>query len=222
MRDVSQVSSVKTSAPARSADRGCGQVCGTAVRTPGRRRDPRRAPIRKHQERVVSSNTGTAGTPRVTDQPAWTALAQHHREVSGLHLRELFARIPAAANGSRSRPPASISTTRRTESPTRRWRCSSGSPRSCGLRERIDAMFRGEHDQRHGEARRPARGAARAARRDRSSVDGQNVVPDVHAVLDRMAEFCGSRACRAVERPHRASRSATSSTSASAAPTSDR
>ena len=58
-----------------------------------------------------------------------------------------------------------------------------------GLRARIDAMFRGREDQRHREPRGAARGAC-ARRKGRSIVvDGENVVPEVHAVLDRMADF---------------------------------
>ena len=53
-------------------------------------------------------------------------------------------------------------------------------------------------------------------------VDGENVVPQVHAVLDKMADFLRARPQRRVEGPHRQARFATSSTSASAAPTSGR
>ena len=63
--------------------------------------------------------------------------------------------------------------------------CWSTLAEECGLRERIDAMFRGREDQRHGEIARcctwPC--ARRAAKRH--LVDGKNVVPEVHAVLDR-------------------------------------
>ena len=50
-------------------------------------------------------------------------------------------------------------------------------------------------------------------------VDGEDVVPEVHAVLDRMADFADRVRSGAVDGPHRQARSATSSTSASAAPT---
>ena len=53
-------------------------------------------------------------------------------------------------------------------------------------------------------------------------VDGKNVVPEVHAVLDKMAEFVRPRPERRVDRATPASASATSSTSASAARTSGR
>src|SRR5439155_2226608 len=58
----------------------------------------------------------------------------------------------------------------------------------CGLRERIDGMFRGERiNITEG---RPVLHVALRAPRDASIVvDGRNIVPEVHAVLDRMADF---------------------------------
>lgn len=60
--------------------------------------------------------------------------------------------------------------------------------KECGLRERIDAMFRGERINRT-ENRAVLHIALRAPRGASISVDGKNVVPEVHAVLDRMTEF---------------------------------
>src|SRR4029453_13813051 len=57
-----------------------------------------------------------------------------------------------------------------------------------GLRERIDAMFRGEKINIT-EKRTVLHVALRAARGASIIVDGRNVVPDVHAVLDKMADF---------------------------------
>src|SRR6202012_3569104 len=57
-----------------------------------------------------------------------------------------------------------------------------------GLRERIDAMFSGEKIN-VSEGRAVLHVALRAARDASISVDGKNVVPEVHAVLDRMADF---------------------------------
>ena len=70
-----------------------------------------------------------------------------------------------------------------------------------GLRERIDAMFRGEKINVT-EKRAVLHVALRAPRGASIIVDGQNVVPDVHAVLDKMADFCRTRSQRRVERPH--------------------
>src|SRR6201998_1577026 len=57
-----------------------------------------------------------------------------------------------------------------------------------GLRERIDAMFRGDKINIT-ENRAVLHGALRAPRGTSIVVDGQNVVPEVHAVLDKMADF---------------------------------
>jgi glucose-6-phosphate isomerase len=58
----------------------------------------------------------------------------------------------------------------------------------CGLRDRIEAMFRGEHINVT-EDRAVLHVALRAPEGERIEVDGHDVVPDVHAVLDRMAAF---------------------------------
>ena len=71
-----------------------------------------------------------------------------------------------------------------------------------GLRERIDAMFRGDKIN-VSENRAVLHVALRAPRGASILVDGQNVVPEVHAVLDKMADFCRSRAQRRLEGPHR-------------------
>ena len=90
-----------------------------------------------------------------------------------------------------------------------------------GLRAKIDAMFRGDKINVT-ENRAVLHVALRAPRTRRIVVDGKNVVPDVHAVLDKMAEFCQARPQWRVERLYRQAASETSSTSASAAPTSAR
>jgi polyphosphate glucokinase len=79
---------------------------------------------------------------------------------------------------------------------------------------------RGRQDQHHRKSRGAARRAARAAR-GKIVVDGRNVVPEVHAVLDKMADSPSASAA-ASGRATPASAFATSSTSASAAPTSGR
>ena len=82
-------------------------------------------------------------------------------------------------------------------------------------------MFRGEHINVTED--RAVLHVALRMPRDRSLiVDGEDVVKQVHEVLDRMGAFAERVRSRRVERPHRASRSATWSTSASAAPTSAR
>ena len=129
-----------------------------------------------------------AGIGRVADRPAWKALDAHHRDVSTVHLRELFARDPG--RGERLTAEAAgiyldYSKNRITDETLRllvRLAVESG------LRARIDAMFGGEKIN-VSENRAVLHVALRAPRGASILVDGDNVVPGVHAVLDRMADF---------------------------------
>ena len=129
--------------------------------------------------------------------------------------------IPDARHASRSRPPASSSTTPRTASPTKRCSLLLQLAEESGLRERIDAMFRGEKINIT-ENRAVLHVALRAPKAKRILVDGDDVVPRVHDVLDKMAAFCQPRSAAASGKATPASAFATSSTSASAAPISAR
>jgi glucose-6-phosphate isomerase len=130
----------------------------------------------------------TGGTRRATDHPAWRALEEHHRQIGAVHLRELFARDPK--RGERLTAEAAgvfldYSKNRITdETVALLVRLAEDS----GLRARIDAMFRGEKIN-VSEKRAVLHVALRAPRGTSILVDGKNVVPDVHAVLDRMADF---------------------------------
>jgi glucose-6-phosphate isomerase len=130
-------------------------------------------------------------TGRFTDWPEWQALRQHHARASGLHLRDLFQRDPE--RGRRMTCEAAgvlldYSKNRLTdETLTLLLKLADAS----GLRERIDAMFAGERINVTEE--RPVLHVALRAPRDSSIlVDGKDVVPEVHAVLDRMARFSES------------------------------
>ncbi|HXX49019.1 MAG TPA: glucose-6-phosphate isomerase [Myxococcota bacterium] len=119
---------------------------------------------------------------------AWQALEVHFAKVRELHLRELFAADPQ--RGERLALEASglyldYSKNRITDETLALL---VELARASGLRERIDAMFRGEKINRT-ENRAVLHVALRAPRGASISVDGRNVVPDVHAVLDRMGEF---------------------------------
>ena len=126
--------------------------------------------------------------PRPDQLAAWKDLAQHRQEVEPLQLRELFARDPergerlcAEACGFR----LDVSKNRITgETLALLLRLAE----EAGLRERIDAMFAGARINTT-EDRAVLHVALRAPRDAQIEVDGRNVVPDVHAVLDRMAGF---------------------------------
>jgi glucose-6-phosphate isomerase len=123
-----------------------------------------------------------------TDRPAWAALLAHHEAVSGVHLRELFAADPQ--RGERLTVEAvglylDFSKHRITdETVALLVRLAEES----GLRSRIDAMFRGDHINLT-ERRAALHVALRTPRGASLVVDGVDVVPEVHEVLDRMAVF---------------------------------
>jgi glucose-6-phosphate isomerase len=131
--------------------------------------------------------TGHAGAS-VAERPAWKALEAHHRQVKDLHLRDLFAtdagraaRLTREAVGLC----ADFSKHRITDETLRLLLALAD---ECGLRARIDAMFRGEKINVT-EGRAVLHVALRAPRGERIVVDGEDVVPAVHDVLDRMAAF---------------------------------
>jgi len=131
--------------------------------------------------------TSHASAP-LTERPAGKALAEHHREVRDLHLRDLFAKDPGrAARFTREAVGlyADFSKHRITEETLRLLLALAD---ECGLRARIDAMFRGEKINVT-EGRAVLHVALRAPRGERIVVDGEDVVPAVHDVLDRMASF---------------------------------
>ena len=124
----------------------------------------------------------------LTELPAWKALEAHQSEVASLHLRELFARDPD--RGERMVVEAAgiwldYSKHRLTD---QTLSLLFDLARECGLRERIDAMFRGEHINVT-EDRAALHVALRMPRGTQLVVGGVDVVAQVHGVLDRMADF---------------------------------
>src|SRR5262249_27970715 len=132
---------------------------------------------------------GTAmSTPLLRQRPAWKALEAHYKTAQGLHLRQLFADDPR--RGERLAVEAvgiylDYSKNRVTDETLGLL---VRLAEECGLRERIDAMFRGETINVP-EKRAVLHVALRAPRGQRIVVDGEDVVPGVHEVLDRMADF---------------------------------
>jgi len=121
-------------------------------------------------------------------RPAWKALAAHHETVRGLHLRELFADDPG--RGERLSVEAAgitldYSKNRITDETIRLLLKLAD---ESGVRARADAMFRGEKIN-VSEQRAVLHVALRAPKGASIVVDGENVVPQVHAVLERMADF---------------------------------
>src|SRR5438874_162500 len=124
----------------------------------------------------------------LTARQSWKALQVHRNDIGERHLRTLFA--ADATRGERLTAEAvgiylDYSKNRVTdETVTLLCRLAA----ECGLRKRIDAMFRGDKINVT-ESRAVLHVALRAPRGTSIVVDGKNVVPDVHAVLDAMTDF---------------------------------
>src|SRR5579864_8779322 len=125
---------------------------------------------------------------RAIKPSAWKALTAHYKVVSKLHLRQLFADDPK--RGQRMALDAAglyldYSKNRVTDETLKLLLQLAA---ESGLRARIDAMFSGEKINIT-EKRAVLHVALRAPKDQSILVDGKNVVPEVHAVLDRMADF---------------------------------
>ena len=125
---------------------------------------------------------------RTVKRPAWKALEAHNKKIRDLHLRQLFADDPE--RGERMKAEASgiylDYSKNRITSETLKLLLQLAE--ECRLQERIDAMFRGDKINVT-EKRAVLHVALRAPREASIVVDGENVVPKVHAVLDKMADF---------------------------------
>jgi glucose-6-phosphate isomerase len=127
-------------------------------------------------------------TPRLRGLPAFQALEAHHRELRDAHLRELFARDPDRGGrlcGEAAGWYADWSKHRVTDETLALL---VDLARACGVEERRDAMFRGDHIN-VSEDRAVLHVALRMPRDRSLVVDGADVVREVHDVLDRMAAF---------------------------------
>jgi glucose-6-phosphate isomerase len=128
-------------------------------------------------------------TTPLRKRPAWKALETHYAEVKELSMRKLFADDPK--RGERLSVEAvglylDYSKNRLTDETLRLLLRLAD---ECGLRARIDAMFRGDKINVT-EKRAVLHTALRAPKGASIMVDGENVVTAVHAVLDKMAAFC--------------------------------
>jgi glucose-6-phosphate isomerase len=136
----------------------------------------------------MAAHIGSSSDQATTRQSVWTALASHYDKVSKLHLRQLFATDPK--RGERMTIDAAglfldYSKNRVTDETLRLLlQVAEG----YGLRSRIDAMFKGEKINIT-EKRAVLHTALRAPKDATILVDGKNVVPEVHAVLEHMADF---------------------------------
>ncbi len=130
----------------------------------------------------------TADTLPLSVRPAWKALSVHVREVKDLHLRKLFADDPTRGERMTAEAAGIFVDYSKNRVTDETLKLLVRLAEESGLRDRIDAMFRGERINVT-ENRAVLHVALRAPAGASILVDGKNVVPDVHAVLDRMADF---------------------------------
>jgi glucose-6-phosphate isomerase len=126
----------------------------------------------------------------VTDRPAWKSLAAHYQEIRTLHLRDLFTADPKRGELLTAEAGGIYFDYSKNRITGRTLELLLQLAEESGLREKIDAMFRGDKINLT-ENRAVLHVALRAPRGALIQVDGRNVVPQVHAVLDKMADFCG-------------------------------
>src|SRR5262249_25810855 len=171
-------------ARAPAAGRGSESIRRLLARTHGGDRIQECGP-RKGE--LTMATTATTRHP-LTGRPSWKALQAHHKTIGAVHLRTLFA--DDAKRGERLTVEAAglyldYSKNRVTDETLALLRRLA---EEADLRGRIDAMFRGDKINLT-EDRAVLHVALRSPRGASILVDGKNVVPDVHAVLDAMSAF---------------------------------
>jgi glucose-6-phosphate isomerase len=152
--------------------------------------------INRREEEERSTNvapraqtaTKRAGTGTLTKRKAWKALAAHYKEFRESHLRDLFADDPSRAERMTAEAVGLFLDYSKNRITDKTIELLLQLAEESGLRSRIDAMFRGERINVT-EKRAVLHVALRAPKGASIVVDGEDVVPQVHAVLDKMADF---------------------------------
>ncbi len=129
-----------------------------------------------------------AGIKPLTKRPAWKALQAHYKKARELHLRDLFAEDPKRGEHMTAEAVGITLDYSKNHITDETLKLLLHLAEESGLRGRIDAMFTGEKINVT-EKRAVMHVALRAPRGASIVVDGVNVVAEVHAVLDKMADF---------------------------------
>ncbi len=132
---------------------------------------------------MISSNP----TPLI-QRPDWKTLEAHYQNIRDQHLRTLFADDPNRGERFALEAIGIYLDYSKNHVTRETIQLLLELAESSGLRERVDAMFKGEKINVT-EKRAVLHVALRAPRDQSIFVDGENVVPEVHAVLDKMADF---------------------------------
>jgi glucose-6-phosphate isomerase len=130
----------------------------------------------------------TTSIQSLSDRPAWKSLQADYRKLQDVHLRKLFAGDPQRGERMTAEAVGIFLDYSKNRITDESLKLLLQLAEESGLRARIDAMFRGEKINIT-EKRAVLHVALRAPKNASIVVDGENVVPQVHAVLDKMAEF---------------------------------
>jgi glucose-6-phosphate isomerase len=122
------------------------------------------------------------------ESKAWQALQRHHAEIADRHLRDLFAADPARGERLTAHAAGIYLDYSKNRVTDETMRLLLDLARECGMPEHRDAMFRGDHIN-VSEDRAVLHVALRMPRGSSLVVDGEDVVAQVHEVLDRMRAF---------------------------------
>jgi glucose-6-phosphate isomerase len=156
--------------------------------------------IRAHIKEMGNERSTLMGTPAETDtkrqgvepltnRKTWTALQTHYKKVRELHLRNFFAEDPKRGERMTCEAVGLFLDYSKNRITDETLKLLIALAEESGLQSRIDAMFRGEKINLT-EKRAVLHVALRAPKGTSIVVDGEDVVPQVHAVLDKMADFC--------------------------------
>ena len=136
----------------------------------------------------MAARSETSPTQPTAKHAAWRALQDHYEAIRSRHLRDLFAHDPKRGERMTVEAAGVFLDYSKNRIDDETLRLLVALAEQSGLRERIEAMFRGEKINVT-ENRAVLHVALRAPKGASIAVDGENVVPEVHAVLDKMATF---------------------------------
>ncbi|MBO0763698.1 MAG: glucose-6-phosphate isomerase [Hyphomicrobiaceae bacterium] len=142
----------------------------------------------QRRPRAPAARERATGVLGLTSLPAWNALEKHHDRIKDLNLRQLFAEDPKRGETLAVEMAGIYLDYSKNRITPETLQLLNQLARESGLKERIEAMFRGDKIN-VSENRAVLHVALRAPPGASIMHDGHNVVPEVHAVLDRMAEF---------------------------------
>jgi glucose-6-phosphate isomerase len=137
----------------------------------------------------VETGTKGQGIAPLPERKAWKALQGHYEKLRELHLRKLFAEDPKRGERMTAEAVGLFLDYSKNRITDETISLLIELAKESGLQARTDAMFRGEKINIT-EKRAVLHIALRAPKGTSIVVDGEDVVPQVHAVLDKMADFC--------------------------------